>query len=815
MPATDDAAEELRARVARVLEAMETEGAAALERACAEQPAHAAALRERIDVLARLGFLAESPRAAAAMPERIGDFRLLRRIGGGGMGVVYLAEDLALGRRVALKLIRPELAWFAGSRERFRREVEAIARLSHPSIVPIHRVGAEGDLPWFAMEWIDGASLDAVLKVLERSDARTLDASALPRAIDEVVAEARARAGGDAPQSAAPEPLPAAPWDETCVRLVLQAAEAIDHAHQRGVIHRDLKPANLMLTRDGRVRVVDFGLASTSGASRLTASSSQIGSLPYMSPEHLERGAEAIDARSDVYSLGVTLYELLTLRHAFAESDAERLRRSILDAAFAPIRVVNPRVSWDAETVCLTAMEREPARRYATAAAFARDLRHVLASEPIEARRAGASVRLRRLVKRRPAQSVAAVLGALLVVVGPGVYAWEQRQRTLDLGAANAEIARQLAAANRAKRRAEDAAVLSRQAVTEFLSKVGDELLRSVPHGEPIRKELQDRAVSLYEKILADDPDNADVRIELANNVRTLANRCDEQGETERARLLYDRAIETLEPLRAGADAASPAQRALAAALGDRALAAFRRGEQDAPAAVRAAIEQQRKCCAAAPADAELARGLAGLLDCEGYALARADRKDEALRSSEEAVQLMDGLVRRDAASRDLETRWLMYRTTHADLLTMAGQAEDASDEYADLAAELEKRLAPDRRRADLRPVALRVAANQGHLLAHDLDRAADAEAPLRASVELARGLVADFPQQADLRFALAYGLDELAAALPAERRAEADVLLAEAERLLVALQAATKMELARERLEAVRARRAQFGAAH
>jgi hypothetical protein len=152
----------------------------------------------------------------------------------------------------------------------------------------------------------------------------------------------------------------------------------------------------------------------------------------------------------------------------------------------------------------------------------------------------------------------------------------------------------------------------------------------------------------------------------------------------------------------------------------------------------------------------------------------------------------MDDLVRRDPASRDLETRWLMYRTTHADLLTMAGQAEDALDEYADLAAELEKRLAPDRKRADLRPVALRVAANQGHLLAHDLDRAADAEPPLRASVELARGLVADFPQQADLRFALAYGLDELAAALPVERRDEADLLLAG--RALLSPQAATQM---------------------
>jgi tetratricopeptide (TPR) repeat protein len=336
-----------------------------------------------------------------------------------------------------------------------------------------------------------------------------------------------------------------------------------------------------------------------------------------------------------------------------------------------------------------------------------------------------------------------------------------------------------------------------------------------VPRGEPIRKELLDRAVQLYEKILADDPDNADVRVELARNVRTLANRCDEQGDTERAELLYARAIDALEPLRADADAKSPVQRELAATLGDQAMAAFRRGDPAGPAAVRAAIEQYRKCVGAAPIADDLQRDLAGLLDCEGHALARGDQKEEALRASEEAVMLMDGVLRRDAASRDLETRWLMYRTTHADLLTTAGQAEDALDEYVDLAAELERRLAPDRRRADLRQVAMRVAANQGHVLAHELERRADAEPPLRAGVELARGLVADFPQQADLRFALAYGINELAAALPAEQRDEADRLLAEAERVLGALLATTKIEGARECLDAVRAHRAELGAAH
>ncbi len=416
-------AEAIRDVMARAVAAAEEGDEDTVEAILAEHPGFAPKLRRRLASLREAGLLGR-PVAESDLEEggELGDFRLLRKLGEGGMGIVFLAEQISLRRRVALKLVRPGHLLFDGARERFRREVEAIARLQHPGIVPIHLVGEERGVPFFAMENIEGASVGALLSDLAGRAPRDLAG----RSLAEALAERLPGANALYPHAASGW-LFEGSWTDTCLRIAQQAAEALDHAHHRGVLHRDVKPSNLMVTPAGRVLLLDFGLAVTQGSDRLTRTGAQLGSLPYLSPEQVRGDLGAIDARTDVYELGVTLYEMLTLRTPHEGSTADATIARILQGRPAPIRTANPQVSWDAETVCITAMDPDPRRRYATAADFARDLGNVLQRRPIEARRPGLARRVRRWVQRHPAWSVAIVLGGLVVTVGPTVFAVHER----------------------------------------------------------------------------------------------------------------------------------------------------------------------------------------------------------------------------------------------------------------------------------------------------------------------------------------------------------------------------------------------------
>jgi len=412
----DDPIEEL---VAEYLCRFESEGASVLEDLASKHPEQAAEIRARLDVLFEMGLTGSRPQddGVDALPERLGEFRLLRRLGGGGMGVVYLAEQETIGRRVALKLIRPEHLYFPGHRERFRREFEAVARLQHEGIVPIHTVGEEGQIPYFAMEWVDGCSLAAVLNELSGRSAFEMTGRDIANAVAKL-------SGNDETAALDPlAPLYRGSWVKVSLRIVRRLALALDHAHQRGVLHRDVKPSNVLLTVDGRVLLVDFGLALSTGTQRMTRAGAQIGSLPYMSAEQVRGEGTELDVRTDVYSLGVTFYELLTLRTPYWSDDPEKMRRLILAGKpVAPSRV-NRSVPRDVETVCLVAMELEPGRRYATAAEFAADLQNLLEHRPMRARRPGLALRARRWMQRHPSACVA--VGVLMAAVP--VMVWLQR----------------------------------------------------------------------------------------------------------------------------------------------------------------------------------------------------------------------------------------------------------------------------------------------------------------------------------------------------------------------------------------------------
>lgn len=419
------------------LEAWEQLGDAAVEEYCREHPEMESSIRQALQAMHGLGVL--DTEAAPDVPRTLGDFQIIQRLGGGGMGVVYRARQMSLGREVALKLIRPELMYFPQSRKRFQREVQAAARLHHPGIVPVHAVGEENGLPYYAMEWVRGCTLAEILCDLkQRSEFPFIEGDAI---LDVFAVR------GFLDSSQADTIFFAGTWREVCLRIMKDVCQALEHAHRRGVLHRDIKPSNIMLTPEGRVLLVDFGLASSEGMADLTRSGSTPGSLPYMAPELL-RG-ESAHIRSDVYSLGVTLYELWTSRRPYRGNTPVALQKEIETGSPPTLRNQLEGLSYEDEAVCLTAMEADPAKRYVDVLTFARELDRALLHEPVQTQRLGARHRFTRWVRRHPMHTLTGILTLLLVGVVPGLFAWRE-YRHVELEAT--EKLRAQKAEERAKR---------------------------------------------------------------------------------------------------------------------------------------------------------------------------------------------------------------------------------------------------------------------------------------------------------------------------------------------------------------------------
>jgi WD40 repeat protein/serine/threonine protein kinase/Flp pilus assembly protein TadD len=401
-------------------------------------------------------------------PERLGDYRILREVGRGGMGVVYEAEQESLGRHVALKVLPPSALLNPTYLERFRREAKAAAQLHHTNIVPVFGTGEHDGVPFYAMQFIRGEGLDKVLADVRRmrqqpgtAPAPTILASEGSIAHSLLTGQFTAPAA-DPPVRPADRPLapstsglsvrgPEADYCRGVARIGVQVAEALAYAHRQCILHRDIKPSNLLLDPQGTAWVTDFGLAKAEGTDELTHTGDIVGTVRYMAPERFDGRSLP---ESDVYGLGVTLYEMLALQPAFEASNRGRLIEKVLHEPPLPLRKLDPHVPRDLETVVLKCLAKDPRERYATPAALAEDLRRFLAGEPVRARRVGLGERALKWVKRRPvAAALVAVSGlAALALVGLAVGLWYNGQ----LSAALRETEKLQGEANRQRKRFED-----------------------------------------------------------------------------------------------------------------------------------------------------------------------------------------------------------------------------------------------------------------------------------------------------------------------------------------------------------------------
>jgi serine/threonine protein kinase/WD40 repeat protein len=456
-PASTEQSAALAGLVEQVADHLAAGRHAEIEALIAHHPEHAARVRQLLPAMNLLavtgqsGASAESANRPAQMSfGTLGDFRIVREIGRGGMGVVYEAEQISLSRRVALKVLP-----FAGmldprQLQRFTNEAKAAAGLHHQNIVPVYAVGNDRGVHFYAMQLISGQTLADVIRTLRagRPRAEERASQGAESAVAAEIDEALEKASVDRPRKPEqtdlkseirnPQPtagtLPVAElttldgrssrdWFRTVALWGAQIADALDYAHAVGLVHRDVKPANLMLDGDGKVWVTDFGLAQMEADAGLTMTGGIVGTLRYMSPEQAGGQRALVDQRTDVYSLAVTLYELLTLEPAFRAADHKQLLRQVLEEDPKRPRLVAPSLPLDLETIILKATQKEPPQRYATASALADDLRRYLADRPITARRPGLAERARRWCRRHAKWVAAATAMLLLAVVGTSAAA--------------------------------------------------------------------------------------------------------------------------------------------------------------------------------------------------------------------------------------------------------------------------------------------------------------------------------------------------------------------------------------------------------
>jgi serine/threonine protein kinase len=468
-------------------------------------------------------------------PALLGDFRLLREVGRGGMGVVYEAEQVSLGRRVAVKVLPFAAALDHRQLQRFKTEAQAAAQLHHAHIVPVFAVGCDRGVHYYAMQFIDGQTLADLIRDLRRTE-RAGDPT--PAAAGPPPATPRPDSGTDVPPAASTRPRaalstslprPGPDYFKALARLGVQAAEALDYAHQAGVVHRDVKPANLLLDARGHLWVTDFGLAQFQGGSELTVSGDVLGTVRYMSPEQAQGRRGRVDHHTDIYSLGVSLYELFTLRDPHPARDRDELIRHILHDDPIPPRRRRRDLPAELETVVLKALAKNPAERYDTAQELADDLRRYIDDQPVLARRPTVAKRMTKWASRHRGLVWAGAAAMLLALIG--------------VSAGFALLYREKEQTQAALLAAETNGRETRQAFDTMYTEMAVKFLAQSPARLQQHRDFLVQIETFYERFAAKTGEDAAARFDRATAYARVADIKQKLGDARAAEPVFDRAI--------------------------------------------------------------------------------------------------------------------------------------------------------------------------------------------------------------------------------------------------------------------------------
>ena len=433
--------------------------------------------------------------------EPLGDFRIIRQLGRGGMGVVYEAFQMSLARSVALKVLPFAAALDERHRKRFLVEAQSAAQLHHPNIVPVYAVGCERGTHYYAMQLIDGQPISAAVfdSPLQSTDKQLSD-----RGASTISSHQDATFRGNKSFGSLSSKNQTRDRNRTIAAMIADAADALDYAHSCGIVHRDIKPGNLLLDVTGKIWITDFGLAQIATNEQMTQTGDLLGTLRYMSPEQASGHRGVVDERSDVYSLGATLYELLTRKTMCQGSDRQEILHQILNSDPIPLRKWDRSISEELETITLKALRHSPSDRYDSAKAFADDLRRFLNENPILARRPTMVDHVRKWMRRHPSTVLSLLFALVAAVLSLAVVtATVTHQNTLTDAALQREQLRAIQAEKRLS--------IAQAAADEMIRMAENELSIS-PMEEVLQQRLLSSALKYYQSLIDETHDNSEVQ---------------------------------------------------------------------------------------------------------------------------------------------------------------------------------------------------------------------------------------------------------------------------------------------------------------